>query len=170
MRSHRFCVFSFVFDADQAVAVFLFSGRTNSDADFDAYLRCIAELDVIAASLDRPVLVQLIDPDNALPDARWRRRMAEATQTVRSKPFYVLVTDSAAVRGVLTAINWIRPPPFELEVVPTLDAAAQTAEARTGREVAKTIHRLALEVRRAPHKSLAPPSVRRPTGPPSSRR
>ena len=148
-------MFSFVFDVDQAVALLLFSERTNTDADFEAYLRCIAELDAVAASLDRPVLVQLIDPDNALPDARWRRRMAGATQTVKSKPLYLLVTDSAAVRGVLTAINWIRPPPFEFEVVPTLDAAARTAEARTGRKVASTIHELALEVRRAPHKSIA---------------
>lgn len=44
-----------------------------------------------------------------MPDARWRKRFAELAAEIRSDAVFVLVAPSALARGVLTAVNWIRP-------------------------------------------------------------
>ncbi len=156
-------MFAHAFDPDKALGVFLFSGATNSEADFEAYLAAVVALDERAMHLDRPVLVQVVDPENAIPDAKWRRRIAEATTTIRSKPFYVMVTESTAARGVLTALNWLRPPPFEFEVVSTIERAARMVEQKTGRELELVLYKLLDGLRQASR----PTTGRPPTGPSS---
>jgi hypothetical protein len=42
----------------------------------------------------------------------------------------VLCAESPVIRGVVTAINWIRPPKYETKTVASLDAALAIVEGR----------------------------------------
>lgn len=115
-------MFAHEFDLELRAVVFLFSGKHNSDEDYAAYLDAIAELDRRAAGLE-VIAIQVIDPGNAVPSAAWRKRIADSTAHMKSRPYYIMVTTSAIVRGVMTAINWLRPPPYEFAVASTFDEA-----------------------------------------------
>jgi hypothetical protein len=73
--------------------------------------------------------------DNPAPDAYWRRRFAEQRKTFRSPHVFLsIVTQSAIMRGVLTAMSWIAPEPPNMTCVthPTFEQAAAWIEANQG--------------------------------------
>jgi hypothetical protein len=73
----------------------------------------VAELDRSGRQHAHPIaFVYLVAPDNKPPDAHWRRRFAEQRKAFGSpRVFLSVVTQSAVIRGVLTAMNWIVPQP-----------------------------------------------------------
>lgn len=104
-------------DIDAGECVWLFAGSSNSDADFQAYLDSIDHLLGIAPAGIRPAGIQVIDRGNPIPGPAWRRRIADATSSLpRNDALYCMVTDSAVTRGALTAINWLRRPPYDFAV------------------------------------------------------
>jgi hypothetical protein len=127
-------VFLHAFDLVEATAVFVFTGPANTDRDYERYLEVIRMLDARVAGRDA-ALVQIVDSGSPIPNASWRRRIAEQTKTFRCRPTFALVSDSALVRGAQVAINWIRPPPFPMSVVATFEQAVSWSEARRGRPI-----------------------------------
>jgi hypothetical protein len=86
-------------------------GQTT--AEHERVYAAIAELDRSGQGSNAPIgFVYLVARDNPAPDAYWRRRFAEQRKTFASPRVYLsIVTQSALMRGVLTAMNWIVPQP-----------------------------------------------------------
>jgi hypothetical protein len=82
-------------------------------ADHERVYAAIEDLDRRGRELARPIaMIFVVGPDNPAPDAYWRRRFAEQRKTFGSPHVYLsMVTQSAIMRGVLTAMNWIAPEP-----------------------------------------------------------
>jgi|HubBroStandDraft_4_1064222.scaffolds.fasta_scaffold359775_2 hypothetical protein len=63
-------------------------------------------------------LVFVVARDNPAQDAYWRRRFAEQRKTFGSPHVFLsIVTHSAVMRGVLTAMRWIAPEPPNMTCV-----------------------------------------------------
>jgi hypothetical protein len=93
------------------------AGQTAEDHQrvYDA----IAGLDRNGHERGLPIAtVFLVSSDNPAPDADWRRRFAEQRKTLSSpRVFMSIVTRSAVMRGVLTAMNWMVPQPRQMTSV-----------------------------------------------------
>lgn len=63
----------------------------------------------------------------------WRKRIAEATKCVGEGMLFALVSESTLVRGVLTAMNWIRRPLYEFSTFSTFEEAVKWVEQMRGR-------------------------------------
>ncbi|CAN5344429.1 hypothetical protein BH09MYX1_BH09MYX1_06230 [soil metagenome] len=125
-------MFSHEFDPELGTAIFLFSGTVNTDDDYTRYLAAVADLDRACVGRKDAVALQVIEHGNEVPNAAWRKRIADATAVIQSRPLFVLVTDSAMIRGVLTAINWIRKPTYEFAIAKTFDEAVVLASTFRG--------------------------------------
>ncbi len=110
-------------DPRSATAVWYFHGPTNSDADFERYVASIRELESVITPTTAGTGLMLVERENPVPNATWRRRIAEASANVGVGCMYALVCESIAVRGVATAINWLRPPKYEFRAFAALDEA-----------------------------------------------
>jgi hypothetical protein len=127
-------MFRLAVDRSALVALGIFSGPQNSDADFQSYIDSFEGLDAVAARVRGPrgCFVLIVDPENPRPNALWRRRIADASSHLRSRPLVSVVTRSPLIRGVAIAINWLRPLPIELQSHESLAlAAAWIASHRT---------------------------------------
>ena len=113
--------------ASSGVRCWLWTGSDNSDDDYVRWIRAISE--VVREPLATVVMV--VEPGNPTPPAIWRKRIADASRQPRPDGLFIMVTISAVVRGALTAINWIRPPTFQIVVCATVtEAAVAVAERR----------------------------------------
>lgn len=107
-----------------------FWGPSNTDDDYARYVESFT-----TASADgtlRPVGLLYVEPGNPLPNARWRKAIAEASASLDmgARPLVVFASPMTLVRGIVTAVNWLRPPPFDFETCGTLEAALAWLEAR----------------------------------------
>ncbi|MFI5299561.1 MAG: hypothetical protein ACHREM_15840 [Polyangiales bacterium] len=154
-------MFFSAFELDAGCAVLLHVVGGDVDADFEAMLAAIAHMDEALCGHRCPIAMQIVDDDVPVPDARWRRRLADATATLHSAHgAYLLVTPSTAVRGAVTAINWLRPPPCEFAMHTTVAQAVAWAEERRGEPI-PALFNLEARVRRASMRtSTRPPPMR----------
>jgi len=125
------------YDAAYGLVVFLFSGPENTDDDFRAYVDAIAMLkakvEIWQAGPARlPAAMLVLDPGTPLPNARWRKEIAEVSADLRPPMLLAIVNDSSLVRGTVTAMNWLRPPPFETGIFATFADAVGWIEAERG--------------------------------------
>lgn len=150
-------MFFFASDIIDASAVFLFAGKVNTDRDFERYIECVRALDERARERDA-VCVQVVDRENTPPSAAWRKRIAESSRELKSRPCFALVTESAVIRGVQMAINWIRPPAFPVTVVARFDEGLRFCEAHRGRPVPSLVS-LYADVRAQADKALREAAV-----------
>jgi hypothetical protein len=139
-------MFSMTFDRAFGVGVALFSGKTNEDADYERYCESVRVLDVLAATRTLPALILVIDRENPMPTALWRKRMADARDKLRCKPVVAFVCVSPLLRGAIRAAEWLKPRPFPFVVEDDFAAAAQWVEGhRPGTQ--KLLRRLHDELR-----------------------
>ena len=126
-------MFVYSIDPRRGLIVWLFAGKTNSDDDYGRYIASFAIADDASRLGPQPgVGIIVVDADSPVPNAAWRRRIAESSMSLKSSPLVVLASASALVRGVATAINWIRPPPYEFFATSTFEAAVAIAQKRRG--------------------------------------
>jgi hypothetical protein len=128
-------VISIAFDLPEALCVWVSTGSSNSDADFERYLASIKSFDAACRGRDLPAGILIIDAGNPPPNAAWRRRIADETKSLVSRPLFAMVSTSIFQRGAITAINWIRPPPYEFATFDTFEAAVRWIEERRTRKV-----------------------------------
>jgi hypothetical protein len=120
-------------DVDAGEVVWLFSGATNTDDDYQRYLDSIERLMRACPAGVRPAGIQVIEPESPPPGAAWRKRIAESTRTLpRDDAVYCMVTERTVIRGVLTAINWMRRPNYAFAVRSTFEEAVAWVEAERG--------------------------------------
>ncbi len=121
-------------DETMGQVVWRFSGSSNSDEDYRAYCESIVRMAAIAASGWR-VAILIVEPGNPIPNAGWRKRIAEVSHRVSPQTLFVIV-GGALVRGVATAINWIRPPTYVFRAAATMEGAIAIAEEVTDKSQA----------------------------------
>lgn len=126
-------MFTFAYDLMEAAVVLLFSGATNDDADYERYIAAFQKLDRQATGREAPIAFVIIDAGNALPNAVWRKRIADASIALTSRPLLIVVSTSALARGVVRAIHWIHPMPFKTLTASDYPEAMAIAEAHRGR-------------------------------------
>lgn len=120
-------------DLEVGAALWLFAGPSNDDADFQLYLDTILALDAKRAGLDEAGMV-VGEAGNPPPPSMWRKRIADATATLQAKKAaFALVSPSPVVRGVVTAINWFRPPPYSAGTFAKFGDAAMWLDKELGR-------------------------------------
>lgn len=118
-------------DETRAIVWFL-TGKTIEDRDYQAYVDHIGRIDAAWAGRDGAAVL-IVDSGVPPPSSAWRRRIADASARLESRPVFALVTSSPLIRGVVTAINWIRPPSYPHAVVATPEEAFAWAEQQLGR-------------------------------------
>jgi len=101
-------MYSFGYDAAAHALVGLKSGPPDTDADYERVLDSLAQL-VTDAKDELAVWVFIIDSKHPPPGPGWRRRFADGRTRARELRF-VMVTESAIERGIITALNWVKPP------------------------------------------------------------
>jgi len=79
---------------------------------------------VVVDDMLRPAALVYVERNNPMPNAHWRKQIAEASSELafRARPRVAFAGPSPLVRGIITAINWLRPPPYDFEVFSTFDA------------------------------------------------
>jgi hypothetical protein len=142
-------MFRLAFDTSIVIAVGVFSGNENTDIDFQAYVNSFKRLDEVAYSRPdvRGAYAIIVDPENPRPDAAWRKKIADASADIRSNPAVSLITKSAAIRSVITAVNWFRPPRYEIRCHESLESAAIWISALRSDNVLPAMQRLERECR-----------------------
>lgn len=127
-------MYAYAYDKPSALMVGMLSRPFTEDVDNQALLDSIAKHQGDAPSTpSHAVFILAVDPQYPQPNARWRRRFAVARDGVRfTKTYFAVVTPEIGLRGVMTAVNWIRPPGerLEAESYATFDEAVQWAEQR----------------------------------------
>jgi hypothetical protein len=143
-------------DAAQGIVVGLFWGDTNTDDDYRRYVDSLVEADRGSPPEIAKTVILVVDRGNPAPPAQWRKRIADATERIRSKHvLFVLCAESPLIRGVVTAINWIRPPRYDVQVVSSPDAMlAVLAQRRSSAE--EPVRRMLAELRVAARRSIPP--------------
>jgi hypothetical protein len=128
-------MFTSTFDLTHGAAVWLFSGSHNTDEDFERYVATVRSLAERLDGRTAPAAIQVVDPDNPPPNAKWRKRIAEETADLGDGALFALVSPSPMVRGVVTAVNWFRAPPYEVRTFSTFEEAVAWIEERLGRRI-----------------------------------
>ena len=111
-----------VFDDDAPAVVWLFSGATNVDADFDGWLSSMARLDRATAGRAAVGLL-VIDDGNPPPGAAHRERLTATARAIRGGAPLAVVTSSSIARGVVAALNVTGVVGFALKGFATIDEA-----------------------------------------------
>jgi hypothetical protein len=138
------------YDQEKGLLVAISAGELTW-SDHVVSMEALARLDRECASLAGPlVTVLVVEPDAGQPTAQMRKEYADAQAQMRApRHLFLLVTTSAVVRGVLTAVHWIRPPTgrFHTEAVATFELAVKRAEQERGTPLPQ-LKRLLAEARR----------------------
>lgn len=87
-----------------------FSNGGDSARDYVEHFARLEELTALRrAGTKQLALLVVFDPGYPLPNAGNRKRAAQVTAAPHFDHFVAIVSASPLVRGVLTAINWLRP-------------------------------------------------------------
>jgi hypothetical protein len=119
-------------DPAYACAVWLFSGSSNTDDDFQRYVDSIPRAIELAQHHERAAGIVYVERDNPMPDAKWRTRIADASTTFPIRPCIAFASPSTLIRGIVMAVNWIRPPPYDFTVEHSFDDAVAWIEEQRG--------------------------------------
>lgn len=150
-------MFVFAYDEEKACALFLFTGKSNDDADFLRYLASVEDLDRRATGRTDAAIITLVEEGNPPPNAKWRRAIGEQSVHTKTRPVGALVSSSPLIRGVVTVLDWFAPKRFEAHVaVATFDEAIAFIEKRRGPR-RRTFLALRAEAQAAARKAMAGP-------------
>lgn len=120
-----------VLDVEHALLIGLFSGSTNVDADYQRYIDSIVEADRQKLAKPGGIAVLVVERGNPIPSAQWRKRIADATGDLATKNvLFILCSGDPLMRGVAIAINWLRPPKYELAITSSITEMLDVIRAR----------------------------------------
>jgi hypothetical protein len=141
-------MFQGTLDIPNGLAVWLFTKGENTDADWQAYCDALENVSRDLMGHPSPFAVQVIDAQSSDPNAKWRREIAHASVRVPARSVIAIVSLSSMVRGVITAVSWLRPPMYTLHIVATETEAfalADTGSKGRGAHAAALLKRLRAE-------------------------
>jgi hypothetical protein len=119
----------FGYSAEEGVLVVVACGPSIADSENESMLRQFERLDSGGAWRGRSVaLIMVLDPSAPPPSVYWRKRFADHRWTWRSpQVFCSIVTASPVLRGVMTAMHWLRAEPAHVKTVHHATLAQATA-------------------------------------------
>ena len=101
--------------------------------DFGPHIeRLLSAAQAVQGREVRLALLIIIDPGHPLPGSVWRRKVAEATGNPAFRPYFAVLTDNPHVKGMLTALSWLRPQRFEAHVTSEESRAMAWLESKRG--------------------------------------
>lgn len=104
--------------------------------DFAEHLDVFEEVTRLrAGGSDRYAILIVFDPGFPVPDARTRQRAATVTSASHFDPCLAVVSNSPLMRGVLTAVGWLRRHHVDQEVVSEVDQGLRWLETRRGAQL-----------------------------------
>jgi hypothetical protein len=143
-------MFSLRYDAVRHLLVGFAAPGARTDADYERTLAAVEKLDRDGKVVNKPVaFVLVVDADSERPPPKWRRRLAEQRRELTSpRVLMAIVSSSALTRGIMTAMNWVSPPPAHVQMVnhATVEEAAAWVERLQGTPRA-TVQRMFEEAR-----------------------
>lgn len=101
-------VFSYSADETSCTAVAVWSGASE-DVDYATAIELLEQMDRAAVSRGA-ALVQMvyIAPGYKPPSPVWRKRISEVNAKLQTSQYcFALVTESAVIRGIYTAVRWL---------------------------------------------------------------
>jgi hypothetical protein len=105
------------------IGVWFFYGSSHDDAALERYLTSIGDFERMTAPAIPGTGLLYLEAETPMPNAIWRKRVAEATARLHAGNVFALVNAPLAIRGVSTAIRWQRPSLYTVESFATLDEA-----------------------------------------------
>ena len=143
-------MFSLSYDPVRHALVGFAAPGARTDADYERTLAAVAKLDRDGKLANAPIaFVLVVDPHSERPAPKWRRRLAEQRRELASpRVLMAIVSSSTLTRGVMTAMNWVSPPPAHVQMVnhATIEEAATWIEHLQGTPRA-TVQRMFEEAR-----------------------
>jgi hypothetical protein len=121
----------------------------GSDEDWTAYAAAIDQMNRSAPRTERPVLLQVLRRNLSVPSPLVRKRLGELRARIRHDAINVIVAESAAIRGVQTALDWLRKPDYDSSTHPDAASAIAHVERVIGRAVPELVELHAAAMRRA---------------------
>jgi hypothetical protein len=125
-------MFSLNYDGVRHVLVGYAGPGARADAEYERILEAIEKLDRDGKLANKTVaFVLVIDAQSEAPPPKYRRRLAEQRRELTSpQVLMAIVSPSALTRGVLTAMNWVSPPPAHVKMAnpATIEEAAAWVE------------------------------------------
>jgi hypothetical protein len=107
---------SLTYDASHNVLVAFVTGATDNAANERLYA-AVESLDRAGKQRNGPIAMMLLLAPDAEPlNAHWRKRFADQRKNLTApRAFLSVITQSAMLRGVMTAMNWINQPPAHIK-------------------------------------------------------
>jgi hypothetical protein len=104
-------------DEHECFSVWLFTAGPNTDQDWGRYCEALRRGNRVSIGRPDAHSLQVIDRGSEDPNASWRREIAHCLGETPAHVRAVVVSRSAVVRYTLTAIGWLRPLRFSIELV-----------------------------------------------------
>jgi hypothetical protein len=132
------------------VLLWLSTSDASVDSEHERYYQALLTLDADAVELGHESLsfTVMLNSRPKRPNANWRRKYAELRTLLKARRrLGVIVNPSAILRGAITVMNWLQPPPPEevLEIFGTCAAGVRWVEAQ-GRPVRSLLYKFLDEV------------------------
>lgn len=125
-------MFVLVGDEERRLWVAIVGDPRVVEADYRGVIRLLTRLAELSPTAGEPSVFLLdIVPGSARPPPAWRQRFADAERLGHGKRVaFAVVTDSAVLRGIRTAVNWLAPPPlgYETTALSTIEETIDWAE------------------------------------------
>jgi hypothetical protein len=124
------------FDRSELFYVCRFSPGGDSEEDFRRHFegeRAAGE--AARATPDRLVVIIVMDPGAPLPNAAQRQAVAEITSAPWYRPTTAAVSKNTLLRGIMTAVGWLRPRKNKESIFPDVKSAIEWIEKEQGRTV-----------------------------------
>lgn len=137
-------MFSLSYDSARHVLVGYAAPGARTDADYERTLAAVEKLDWDGKLVNKPIaFVLVVDANSQRPPPKWRRRLAEQRKVLTSpQVLMAIVSASTLTRGVMTAMNWVSPPPPHVQMVnhATIEEAVAWVERLQGTPRAAVQH------------------------------
>ena len=118
------------YDPESATILFYFEGAV-ADADWDRHVGELRSFWREASIRPKPIATMiLVEGDAARPSPKIRAAIADATAPYTG--YAACVTKSVIIRGVVTALNWLRPPKHTVQTFEDTEAAFRWLDERRG--------------------------------------
>jgi D-ribose pyranose/furanose isomerase RbsD len=114
----------------------------DANADYAHHLQFEAEAAAKASRVHQKLAIMIIqEPGVPAPDAMWRSKIAAMTATPEFRTICcAIVTRNALIRGVVTALNWIRKRDYQEAIFAESNSALTWLEKACGRPLPALQH------------------------------
>ena len=126
-------MYHFEHDPERGLLVSRMAAGGDEQADFGIHLEKLEQaLTAAAARGQKLALVILFDSGHAVPNAVWRRAVADFQKRPIFNPDVVLVSGNPLLRGVLTALDWLRGSIINMQPAASGEKAVELIEKQRG--------------------------------------